>query len=143
MSTKTALITAVDLPIGGTAGKVTKVRHKASNDTLINEVYPTKVADSQATETYTTKGGTSINYGLSMTKSGRTNICHLSFTNTTGLAIPALSTIFTFKVNEFKGDTSYYLGTNVDYTPASIVRNLSPILPGQTVYGTVIINTDT
>lgn len=75
--------------------------HRDSMLTLINQLFPTVVNDSQSTETYTTKAGTNLNYSITIHKSG--NSCHIkgSITNNT-LFSQTSQNVFTWKTNEYK-----------------------------------------
>lgn len=139
MATKNGLITAVN---GFITSLITQTKHRDSMLEVINELYPTKVLDSNLTETYTTKNGTVITYSVQIVKQGRSVRINGSYNNTSALAIPVGTTIFTFKTNEFIGDTSYYLGNNVEYTPY-LIKNLNSMLPNSTTNFSIIINSDT
>lgn len=139
MATKSGLIAAVN---GFITSLITQTKHRDSMLEVINELYPTKVLDSNSTETYTTKNGTVITYSVQIVKQGRSVRINGSYNNTSALAIPVETTIFTFKTNEFIGDTSYYLGNNVEYTPY-LIKNLNPMLPNSTTNFSIIINSDT
>lgn len=139
MATKSGLIAAVN---GFITSLITQTKHRDSMLEVINELYPTKVLDSNSTETYTTKNGTVITYSVQIVKQGRSVRINGSYNNTSALAIPVGTTIFTFKTNEFIGDTSYYLGNNVEYTPY-LIKNLNPMLPNSTTNFSIIINSDT
>ena len=98
MATKTSLLTTIN---GFITAVITQAKHRSSMSAVVDEIYPSNVTDSQATETYTTKAGTSINYSIRITKSG--NIAHISGTvrnTTSGILNP--QNIFTWKNNEFK-----------------------------------------
>jgi hypothetical protein len=139
MATKSGLIGAVNSFI---TALITQSKHRDSMLEVINELYPTKVSDSNSTETYTTKNGTVITYSIQIVKQGRSVRINGSYTNTSALVIPIGTTIFTFKTNEFRGDTSYYLGNNVEYTPY-LIKNLNPMLPNSTTNFSITINSDT
>jgi hypothetical protein len=99
MSTKSQLITSVN-------GHLTEVidiaDHRASMLDLINQLYPTEVFDSNTTETYTTKSGTSIEYTIAFLKQGNCVTIRLKVRNITSGSIASGTQIFTFKTNEFK-----------------------------------------
>jgi hypothetical protein len=98
MATKTSLLTTIN---GFITAVITQAKHRSSMSAVVDEIYPSNVTDSQATETYTTKAGTSINYSIRITKSG--NIAHISGTvrNTTA-GILGSQNVFTWKDNEFR-----------------------------------------
>ena len=139
MATKNALITNINNFI---TSVVNITKHRNSMLAVVNELYPTKVSDSNTTETYTTKNGPNITYNIQIVKQGRSVRINGNYTNTSGFALPVGTTIFTFKTNEFRGDTSVYLGNNVEYTPY-LIRSINPILVGATTNFSIIINSDT
>lgn len=139
MATKSGLIAAVN---GWLTALITQAKVRSAALETINELYPTKVSDNNTNETYTTKNGSVITYSIQIVKQGRSVRINGSYNNTSGLAIPVGTTIFTFKTNEFTGDTSYYLGNNVEYTPY-LIKNLNAMLPNSTTNFSIIINSDT
>ena len=98
MATKTSLLTTIN---GFITAVITQAKHRSSMSAVVDEIYPSNVNDSQATETYTTKAGTSINYSIRITKSG--NIAHIKgeIRNTTTGILPSQN-VFTWKDNEFR-----------------------------------------
>jgi len=139
MATKSGLIAAVN---GFITSLITQTKHRDSMLEVINELYPTKVSDSNSTETYTTKSGTVITYSIQIVKQGRTIRIDGSYINTSGAALGIGQTIFTFKVNEYRGDTSAYIGTNAEYSPY-LIKNTSIMLPSVVNKFSIIINSDT
>jgi len=98
MATKSNLITALN---GFITAIITPTKHRNANNAIVDEIYPTQVTDSQATETYTTKAGTNINYSITVIKSG--NIAHIkgTVTNNTSSLLGSQN-VFTWKNNEFR-----------------------------------------
>lgn len=126
MATKSALISAVNSFI---TSVVNITKHRNSMLEVINELYPTKVSDDSTTETYTTQTNPNITYSIQMVKQGRSVRINGSFTYSAAQALPANTTIFVFKDNEFKGDTSAYLGTNIKYSPYAL-KSINNIILG-------------
>lgn len=98
MATKTNLITALN---GFITAVVSITKHRNANNAIVDEIYPTAVTDTQITETYTTKSGTSLTYSITIIKSG--NIAHLKINvrNSTASALGDVS-VFSWKNSEFK-----------------------------------------
>jgi hypothetical protein len=69
---------------------------------IIDNLYPSEVFDSNTTETYTTKSGTSIEYTIAFLKQGNCVTPRLKVRNVTSSSIASGTQIFTFKTNEFK-----------------------------------------
>jgi hypothetical protein len=117
MATKTGILATIN---GFITAVITQAKHRSSMSTLVDEIYPSRVVDTQATETYTTKSGTNITYSINIIKSG--NIAHIkgSINNVTGLFLTP-QTVFTFKENEFKplnalNSVIYFTATNASAT---------------------------
>jgi hypothetical protein len=117
MATKSGLISAVNSFI---TSVVNITKHRNSMLEVINELYPTKVSDNSVDEIYTTQTNPNITYGIQIVKQGRSIRINGSYTYTAAAALPLGTTIFVFKDNEFKADTSAYLGTNIKYTPFAL-----------------------
>jgi len=98
METKTNLISAVN---GFLTAIITQSKVRDAQLEVIDEIYPDAVTDSQATETYTTKSGTNLNYTISLLKSGNKVLIKGTITNTTTLALSAQN-VFTWKDTEFR-----------------------------------------
>lgn len=98
MATKTGILATIN---GFITAVITQAKHRSSMSTVIDEIYPSRITDTQATETYTTKAGANITYSIQIIKSG--NIAHIkgSINNTTGLFLVPQN-VFTFKENEWK-----------------------------------------
>ncbi len=117
MATKAGLISAIN---GFITSVVNITKHRNSMLEVINELYPTKVTDSDVTETFTTQVNANIIYSIQIVKQGRNVRINGTYRNTGSTTLPAGTQIFTFKDNEFKGDTSSYLGINARYVPFAI-----------------------
>lgn len=98
MATKANLISAIN---GFLTAIITQIKVRSSVSVIVDEIYPASIVDTQASETYTTKAGTAINYSIRITKSG--NIAHVkgSITNNIG-SILAPQNVFTWKTSEFQ-----------------------------------------
>lgn len=127
MATKSQLITSVN-------GHLTEVidisDHRASMLDLINQLYPVAVTDTQITETYTTKSGSTITYSLSFIKHG--NAVHVTGTvaNLTGTVSLDNFDIFTWKNTEYKPIS----GTSQNFKD---VTNTVEFILKNTSFGTV------
>jgi len=100
MATKSTIQTLINTNLADNTD-ILASEHRAVEDALLNELYPDSVTDSQATETYTTKAGSFINYSIRIIKSG--NIAHIKgeIRNTTSGILPSQN-VFLWKSNEFK-----------------------------------------
>lgn len=98
MATKTGLISTIN---GFLTAIITQAKVRSSASAIVDEIYPNSVTDSQATETYTTKVGSGINYSIRIVKSG--NVAYISGTirNTTSGILPSQN-VFLWKSNDFK-----------------------------------------
>lgn len=114
MATKSALISAVNSFI---TSVVNITKHRNSMLEVINELYPLKVSDNSTSETYTTQTNQNITYAIQMVKQGRNIRINGTYTYNGSTLIEEGTQIFAFKDNEFKGDTSAYLGINIRYLP--------------------------
>lgn len=143
MGLKTVLTTLINNNIRNKTPKVIKTEHADVEQAIVDELYKAKVTDSNSTETYTTKNGTVVTYNITSIKKIGTYIrVDGSYTNTGISILPAGTVVFTFKDNEYKGDTSYYLGINCYYEPYAI-KMLDPVNGGQTKTFTIQINPNT
>jgi hypothetical protein len=97
---KTEITTALNSFISA-IGKVTKVRHTSANALIVDEIYNQPVVDNHTTQTFTTKSGSVLAYGITIIKVG--NIAHISgnVTNTSGATVNSQN-IFSFKESQFK-----------------------------------------
>jgi hypothetical protein len=136
MATKSALISAVN---GFITSVVNITKHRNSMLEVINELYPTKVSDNSTSETYTTQTNNDITYSIQIVKQGRNVRVDGSYTYAGSVALPIGTKIFDFKTNEFRGDTSPYLGVNVNYTPYAL-NSTSIITPSTTVQFSITIS---
>jgi hypothetical protein len=114
MATKANLISAVN---GFLTAIITQSKVRDAQLEVIDELYPSAVTDNSTDETYTTQTTPTVTYAIQITKQGRSVRINGTYTNTTGLALPAGTEIFAFKTNEFRGSTSEFIGENVIYTP--------------------------
>ena len=99
MATKTGIIASVN---GFITAIITQLKLRNGFLELINEMYTDAVSDSNSSETYTTKAGTSITYNVSFKKSGNEVKMSLSFRNTTSSPIASLEDIFTWKNTAYR-----------------------------------------
>jgi len=107
MATKSAIVAYILARWGDiTSPKRVPLLDREVSNAIVNEIYPTQVTDSQATETYTTKAGTNINYSITVIKSG--NIAHIkgTVTNNTSSLLGSQN-IFIWKNNEFRPKSGF------------------------------------
>lgn len=139
MATKTGLISTIN---GFLTAIITQAKVRSSASSVVDEIYPDSVTDSQATETYTTKAGSVINYSIRIVKSG--NIAHIKgeIRNTTTGILPSQN-VFLWKSNEFRpksgiNDVSFdaYNANNNSTTRLFLSNNVlfisSSIIPSST-----------
>jgi len=89
-----------------------------------DELYSDDVTDSQTSQTYTTKSGTSINYSLFLKKVGNNVYIKVTVINaTTGSLSPQM--IFTWKDNEYQPKSGAY---NQYYEAKILGSGNSPVL---------------
>jgi len=139
MAIKSTLIANVN---GFLTALITFTKHRSSMLEVINELYPTKVPDSNTLETYTTKNGSLITYNIAFVKQGRSVRINGTYTNPSATTtLPNGTKVFDIDVNEFRGDTTGYLGINADYTPyqINIIGTLAPL---QSRAFSITINSD-
>jgi len=98
MATKSGLLATIN---GFITAVITQTKHRSSMSAVVDELYPNVVTDSQATETYTTKAGTNLNYSITMHKSGNQVFIKGTVNNTTTSALPPQN-VFTWKTSEYK-----------------------------------------
>jgi hypothetical protein len=136
MATKSALISAVNSFI---TSVVNITKHRNSMLEVINELYPSKVSDNSTSETYTTQTNANITYGIQIVKQGRSIRIDGTYTYSGVTALEAGTKIFEFKDNQFKGDTSPYLGVNIRYVPFAL-ESTTVIAASSTKQFSVIIS---
>ena len=138
MATKANLISAVN---GFITSIVNITKHRNSMLEVINELYPSKVSDDSTSETYTTQTNANITYGIQIVKQGRSIRINGSYTYSGVTSLPIGTEIFEFKENEFKGDTSAYLGINIGYIPY-LLESTTVIAPSSTTQFSIIISSN-
>ncbi len=98
---KTAFITDVDLSIGGTAGLVTKVRHKTANDKLVNEFWKNSIISTDSNTLVLTIGLFNVEYNLKFNKVGNKVWVSGEYNNAGGSTITANSILANITSSEF------------------------------------------
>ena len=136
MATKSALISAIN---GFITSVVNITKHRNSMLEVVNELYPSKVSDNSTDETYTTQTNANITYGIQIVKQGRSVRIDGSYTYSGLVALPLGSEIFSFKTNEFRGDTSGYLGVGIKYEPYAL-KSVGIITPSSTTQFSITIS---
>ncbi len=110
MATKTSITSAIN---GFITAIVTVTKVRSAFDTLLNNVYPTPISDTQLTTNVVTKIGNNFAYNLQFTKTGRNiHICG-SITNISGSILNSVEDILEVTNPEFEPYTNYTLiGSN-------------------------------
>jgi hypothetical protein len=98
MATKAGILATIN---GFITAIITQAKVRSAYSTLVDEIYPNVVTDSQLAETYTTKAGSTLGYSITMHKSGNQVFIQGRITNLTALSIGAQN-VFTWKNTEFK-----------------------------------------
>ena len=113
MATKTSITSTIN---GFITAIVTVTKVRSAFDTLLNNVYPTPISDTQLTTNVVTKIGTKFTYNLQFSKVGRNiHICG-SITNVSGGSIlNSVEDILEVTNAEFEPYTTYSLiGSNLN-----------------------------
>ena len=84
---------------------VTKVR--SSFDTIVDNIYPTPISDTQSTTNVVTKISTNFAYNLQFTKTGRNIHVYGSITNISGSILSSVEEILEVTNSEFEPYTVY------------------------------------
>jgi hypothetical protein len=98
MATKAGLLATIN---GFITAIITQAKHRSSMSAVVDELYQNSVADSSASQIYTTKSGAILLYDVNIHKSG--NVCHIkgSIENST-TAFQNAQSVFTWKENQYK-----------------------------------------
>lgn len=106
MATKTSITSAIN---GFITAIVTVTKVRSAFDTLLNNVYPTPISDTQLTTNIVTKIGTKFTYNLQFSKVGRNiHICG-SIKNISGSILSSVEDILKITNSEFEPYTTYTL----------------------------------
>ena len=112
--TKTQITAAIDTALGIV---ITKAKVLASLLNFTNEIYSEEITDSNTSETYTTKAGSSIAYTLVLKKLGNQVIIKIGIRNTTSSTIGGSDLykvkIFDWKDSPYKPNTSNNIKVDV------------------------------
>ena len=110
MATKTSITSAIN---GFITAIVTVTKVRSAFDTLLNNVYPTPISDTQLTTNVVTKIGTKFTYNLQFSKVGRNiHICG-NIKNVSGSILNSVEEILEVTNAEFEPYTTYTLiGSN-------------------------------
>jgi hypothetical protein len=106
MATKSGILATIN---GFITAIITQAKVRSAYSTVIDELYPTPVLDSEILETYTTKNNANRKYNIKITKQGRRVNITGSFLSVSGSAEFA-PIFFTFKTNEFFPETQNVYG---------------------------------
>lgn len=107
MATKTSITSAIN---GFITAIVTVTKVRSAFDTLLNNVYPTPISDTQSTTNVVTKIGTKFTYNLQFSKVGRNIHIYGNITNISGSILgSSLEDILKITNSEFEPYTNYTL----------------------------------
>ena len=110
MATKTNLISAIN---GFITAIVTVTKVRSSFDTIVDNIYPTPISDTQSTTNVVTKISTNFAYNLQFTKTGRNIHVYGSITNISGSILSSVEEILEVTNSEFEPYTTYdFIGSN-------------------------------
>ena len=112
MATKTSITSTIN---GFITAIVTVTKVRSAFDTLLNNLYPTPISDTQLTTNVVTKIGTKFTYNLQFSKVGRNiHICG-NIKNVSGSILGSLEEILEVTNAEFEPYTTYTLtGSNLN-----------------------------
>lgn len=112
MATKTNITSAIN---GFITAIVTVTKVRSAFDTLLNNVYPTPISDTQLTTNVVTKIGTKFTYNLQFSKVGRNiHICG-NIKNVSGSVLNSVEDILEVTNAEFEPYTNYnFIGSNIN-----------------------------
>jgi len=112
MATKTALLATIN---GFITALINVTKHRSSMSAVVDEMYSNSVYDNNATETYTTKSGTDIDYRINIKKSG--NVAHLKgqINISSGTSFLSNVNVFAWKNNEFKTKANSVSNPNISF----------------------------
>ena len=92
---------------------VSKVR--SSFYTIVDNIYPTPISDTQLTTNVVTKISTNFTYNLQFTKTGRNIHVYGSITNISGSILSSVEEILEVTNSEFEPYTTYnFIGSNLN-----------------------------
>ena len=106
MATKTSITSAIN---GFITAIVTVTKVRSAFDTLLNNVYPTPISDTQLTTNIVTNIGTQFTYDLQFSKVGRNIHIYGSITNISGSILSSVEDILKITNSEFEPYTNYTL----------------------------------
>ena len=110
MATKTSITSTINGFITAIV-TVTKVRN--AFDTLLNNIYPTPILDTQATTNVATSLSANFEYSLQFTKTGRNIHVYGTIQNVSGSILGGVEDVLEITTSEFDPYTTYTLiGSN-------------------------------
>jgi len=110
MATKTSITSTINGFITAIV-TVTKVRN--AFDTLLNNIYPTPILDTQATTNVATSLSANFEYSLQFTKTGRNIHVYGTIQNVSGSILGGVEDVLDITTSEFDPYTTYTLiGSN-------------------------------
>ena len=139
MATKTSITSTIN---GFITAIVTVTKVRSAFDTLLNNVYPDPISDTQLTTNVVTKIGTNFTYNLQFSKVGRNIHIYGSITNVSGSILNSLEDILEVTNAEFEPYTTYNLiGSNSNVNVELSFNSNALMLVGSMVdRETIIIN---
>lgn len=139
MATKTSITSAIN---GFITAIVTVTKVRSAFDTLLNNVYPTPISDTQLTTNVVTKIGTNFTYNLQFSKVGRNiHICG-NIKNISGSILGGVEDILEVTNAEFEPYTLYdFIGSNTNgNVTLSFNSDALTLVSSMGVGETIIIN---
>lgn len=106
MATKTSITSTIN---GFITAIVTVAKVRNAFDTLLNNVYPTPISDTELTTNVVTKISTNFIYDLQFSKVGRNIHIYGSITNVSGSILDEIEDILEVTSTEFEPYTTYNL----------------------------------
>ena len=139
MATKTNLISTIN---GFITAIVTVSKVRSSFDTIVDNIYPTPISDTQATTNVVTKIGAKFTYNLQFTKTGRNIHVYGRITNVSGSFLPIGESILAVTNSEFEPYTTYnFIGSNTNGNVAlSFSSNALTLVGSMGIGETITIN---
>lgn len=141
MSTKTTIQNLIDTNLAS-GSNITATEHRAVLTSVLNNLYPTPISDTQLTTNVVTKIGTKFTYNLQFSKVGRNIHIYGSVTNISGSVLNSLEEILEVTNAEFEPYTSYTLiGSNTNGNVSlSFSSDALMLVSSMGVGETIIIN---
>ena len=108
MSTKTTIQNLIDTNLAS-GSNITATEHRAVLTSVLNNLYPTPISDTQLTTNVVTKISTNFIYNLQFSKVGRNIHIYGGVTNISGSILGGVEDILKVTTAEFEPYTTYTL----------------------------------